>query len=175
MCLFGDGTTNLGNFYEGLNIAALWNLPIVFVCNNNVYGMGTRYDETCKTEIYRKAEMFNINSTHLDGNNVEDIYQKMKDIVFTVKNDHGPAFIEMRTYRIWGHSAFDNRPYRTKQEIESWQDKDPIANVENKLILRNVDRKTIDSIKEKIKETVLAAEKFALESKYPEYDENLEQ
>jgi acetoin:2,6-dichlorophenolindophenol oxidoreductase subunit alpha len=175
VCFFGDGTTNLGNFYEGLNIAALWSLPIIFVCNNNVYGMGTRYDETCKTEIYKKAEMFDIYSTYADGNNVEEVYYKMKDIVSIVKKDLRPAFFELRTYRIWGHSAFDNRPYRTKEEIESWQNRDPIDALEKKLSPGSIDPKEIDSIKEKVKGVILAAEKFALESSYPEYDISLEQ
>ena len=174
MVFFGDGTTNQGTFYEGLNFAALWELPIIFVCINNLYGMGTRYDQTCKVDIVRKPELFNIFSIKLDGNDVEEIYIKTSEIAEKVKKVNKPALIELQTYRWIGHSAFDKHPYRTKEEINEWKKKDPINKLEQKLIKNNVDVKKIDEIKNRIDFIIENAEKFALESSYPEFDISME-
>jgi acetoin:2,6-dichlorophenolindophenol oxidoreductase subunit alpha len=167
---FGDGTSNMGNFYESLNMAALWNLPVIFICINNEYAMGTRYDDTCKIEIYKKAELFDIYSMNTDGNDVENVYLKTKDMVKFVKEKSKPALLELRTYRIAGHSAFDNRPYRTQDEIDNWKKLDPLAALEKKLMKENVEIKLIDEIKDRVDKKILEAEKYALESNFPTKD-----
>jgi len=169
---FGDGATNQGNFYESLNIADLWNLPILFACVNNLYGMGTPYDKTCNINIYEKAKIFNIKSVSVDGNDVEEVFFKTRELVDYIREKQRPALIEMKTYRILGHSAFDKHPYRSKEEIEEWKNKDPIKKLENKLKAKKINSELIESIKKRIDKMVTEAEEFALESKYPSFDNN---
>jgi len=172
----GDGATNQGAFYESLNFADLWQLPVLFVCNNNFYGMGTHYSRTCNIEIYKKAQSFNIPSIAVDGNDVIEVYLKTRELLDIVRKEKRPAFIELRTYRWIGHSSFDKHSYRPKEEIEQWKKHDPIKNLEEKLIKqddKNKDR--IETIKINAKKIIADAEKFALEGNYPEYDESVEQ
>ena len=121
MSFFGDGASNQGNFYESLNFADMWKLPIIFVCINNLYGMGTHYDNTCNIEIHKKASLFKISSMVADGNDVVEVYEKTKEIMEIMKKKKCSALLELRTYRTIGHSAFDRHPYRTKEEIEEWK------------------------------------------------------
>jgi len=175
LCFFGDGTTNTGVFYEALNFASLWELPVIFVVVNNMYGMGTRYDQTCKIDIYKKAELFNIHSLILDGNDVEKIYKEMTKLVKEAKKESKPALVELRTYRFIGHSVFDKKPYRPKEEVEKWKKLDPINRLEQKLLSSGVTFENIENIKLKTEDVVNNAEKFALESNYPIFNKDLEQ
>ncbi|MEI7615257.1 MAG: thiamine pyrophosphate-dependent dehydrogenase E1 component subunit alpha [Actinomycetota bacterium] len=174
MVYFGDGTSNAGNFYESLNMSVHWSLPIIFVCINNQYGMGTRYNDTCKIEIHKKAELFDIKSLSMDGNDIENIYLKTQDIVRFVKKESKPALIELKTYRISGHSAFDKRPYRTQEEIEDWKKHDPLLALEKKISSKNIENKLINEIKDRVNNEIRNAEKFALESNYPSKDTFIE-
>ena len=175
MSFFGDGSSNQGNFYESLNFADLWKLPILFVCVNNCYGMGTHYNRTCNIEIYKKAQLFNIPSISVDGNDVVEIYNKTREMIDLVKKEKCTALIELRTYRTIGHSAFDKHPYRTKEEIEEWKKFDPIKRVEEKLMEGGTPEEKIKDVKKKVDEIIEDAGKFALESKYPQYDPAMEQ
>jgi acetoin:2,6-dichlorophenolindophenol oxidoreductase subunit alpha len=170
MVYFGDGTSNTGNFYESLNMSVHWSLPVIFVCINNQYGMGTRYNDTCKVEIYKKAKLFDIYSLSMDGNDIENIYLKTENIVKFVKEESKPALIELKTYRMTGHSAFDKRPYRTQEEIDDWKTYDPLLILEEKISKKNIENKLIDEIKNRVNNTILEAEKYALESKFPSKD-----
>jgi TPP-dependent pyruvate/acetoin dehydrogenase alpha subunit len=169
LCYFGDGTSNIGTFYEVLNISCLWSLPIVFVCVNNGYGMGTRYEQSCTAEICRKAELFGMLTACVDGNDIEQVYARTKEIVTVVKSEMKPALIELRTYRIMGHSAFDTRPYRTGEEVEEWKKKDPIDRLLKRLAEERVDRTALQAIEERVAARIIEAEKFALDSAYPAY------
>jgi TPP-dependent pyruvate/acetoin dehydrogenase alpha subunit len=120
VCFFGEGATNQGNFFESLNIAELWGLPILFACVNNQYGMGTPYSKTSNIEVHNKSEAFNIRSSIIDGNDVEQVYIKSGQLIDYIKKEKKPALIEMLTYRWLGHSAFDRHPYRSKEEINEW-------------------------------------------------------
>ncbi len=170
VCFTGDSTTNTGNFYEALGMAALWELPVVFACINNVYGMGTRYEETCRTEIHQKGAIFQIRSALVDGNDVEAVYRAMKGIVGWVKEERKPALVELRTYRIMGHSANDHHTYRSAEEIEAWKERDPIRRLAEKLIRSGVSPAEIESVERRARQAILEAERFALESRYPEFD-----
>ncbi|MGZ5472082.1 MAG: thiamine pyrophosphate-dependent dehydrogenase E1 component subunit alpha [Nitrososphaeraceae archaeon] len=172
---FGDGATNQGNFYESLNMVDLWSLPVLFACVNNLYGMGTHYEKTCNINICEKSKIFNIRSECVDGNNVEEIFLKTKELVNYIKEKQRPALIEMKTYRILGHSAFDKHPYRSKEEIEEWKNKDPIKKLEDKLLTKKINSEPIESIKKKIDSMIAEAEKFALESKYPTFSSLVEE
>lgn len=174
LCFFGDGTSNQGTFYESLNFADIWNLPIIFVCVNNLYGMGTHYSKTSNVSIHKKASIFNFLTETADGNDVEDVYYKTKDLVSKVKNNKRPALIECYTYRWMGHSAFDNRPYRPKEEIDKWKKLDPIKRLQKKMLENNIEVKKIEYIKDEVKNIIDEAEKFALESNYPIFDVSME-
>ncbi len=175
MCFFGDGTSNQGTFFESLNFADIWNLPIIFVCINNLYGMGTRYLDTCKVDVNKKAKIFNIITETADGNDVEEIYLKTKKLVSRVKKEKRPALIECYTYRWLGHSAFDNRPYRPKEEVDKWKKMCPIKRHIEKLKKNNIKDKEINSVKDKIDKIIAEAERFALDSSYPIFDDSMEQ
>ncbi len=174
LCFSGDGTTNTGTFYEALSAASLWNLPIIFVCVNNVYGMGTKYEDTCGTEIVDKGKAFRLLSVALDGNDVEKVYLTMKDIVLRVKQESVPALVELRTYRLSGHSVNDRHVYRTEEEVESWKKKDPLDRLTRKLLRRKVSLEEIESVRQRALAVVAEAEKFALDSAYPEWDDRLQ-
>ena len=173
MCNFGDGATNQGWFYEALNLASLWELPIIFVCNNNFYGMGTPYDKTSNARIHDKAKLFNILSYAIDGNDVETVYQETKELVNWVKSEQKPAFIECFTYRWTGHSAYDKRAYRPKTELEQWKKKCPIKKLEKKLLQDGVEQKKLESIENKIDLLLKKAEEFALDSDFPKLDNSM--
>lgn len=175
MTFFGDGSTNQGNFYESLNFADLWKVPVLFVCVNNLYGMGTHYCKTCNVEIHKKAGFFNIASDVADGNDVVEVYEKSKKLVDMVRKERRAALIELKTYRTSGHSAFDRHPYRTKEEIEEWKKLDPIIRVEEKLISSGSNEQEIKDVKKKVDGIIEEAAKFALESEYPKFDMSMEQ
>lgn len=172
-CYFGDGTSNQGTFYEALNIADIWDLPILFVCVNNLYGMGTHYDKTSNVAVHKKAESFNIITETADGNDVEEVYKKAKKLISRVRSDRKPALLECCTYRWLGHSAFDNRPYRSKEEIKKWKEKDPIKSLEKKMIDSGVSPQEIETVKNNINKRIEEAAKFALDSKYASIDDCL--
>lgn len=165
-CYLGDGTSNQGTFYEALNIADLWDLPIFFVCINNLYGMGTHYNKTSNIDIFKKAKSFNIITETVDGNDVEEVYKKSKKLISMIRKDRRPALLECYTYRWFGHSAFDNRPYRPKAEIDEWKTKDPIKSLEKKMLKNDISKEEIESIKNNINKKIEEAAKFALDSKY---------
>ena len=175
MSFFGDGSTNQGNFYESLNFADLWKVPVLFICVNNLYGMGTHYCRTCNVEIYKKAQFFNIASDVADGNDVVKVYEKTGKLVEMVRKERRAALLELKTYRTGGHSAFDKHPYRTKEEIEEWKKLDPIKRVEEKLKSAGTSEQKIKDVKKKVDDIIEDASKFALESKYPQFDMSMEQ
>jgi len=173
-CYFGDGTSNQGAFYEGLNFADIFNLPIFYVCINNLYGMGTKYENTCNTSVIKKAQLFNLKTDSADGNDVEEVYEKSLKLVEYVRKNKRPAIIELFTYRHLGHSALDSRPYRPKEEIEEWMKKDPIKRYEDKLIKKGILPSVIEEIKKHVESRISEAERFALESSFPEFTKDME-
>lgn len=172
---FGDGASNQGNFYESLNMASLWQVPVFFVCVNNQYGMGTSYCSTCNIEIHKKASFFNIKSQVCDGNDVAAVYYKSKELIDYVRSKRLPALLELKTYRTIGHSAFDKHPYRTKEEIEAWKQKDPIKKTEDTLMQNGTPQDKIDAVKEKVDKIIQDAADFALSSEYPAYSDSMVQ
>jgi acetoin:2,6-dichlorophenolindophenol oxidoreductase subunit alpha len=102
-CYFGDGTSNQGLFYESMNFADIWSLPILYICTNNLYGMGTHYSKTSKVDIFEKAKLFKIKTDTADGNDVEEVYEKTLNLSEYVRKERKPALIELYTYRWLGH------------------------------------------------------------------------
>jgi acetoin:2,6-dichlorophenolindophenol oxidoreductase subunit alpha len=171
---FGDGASNQGWFYEALNIASLWDLPIIFVCINNHYGMGTPYEKTSKAAITDKAKVFGISSQTVDGNDVKIVYEKMQKIVQAVKKERKPALLECKTYRWLGHSAFDKRKYRPDEELNDWKERDPVKIAEEMLIRDGVSKKEIEKINSKTIKDIDEAEKYAVDSEFPEFSEDMQ-
>lgn len=173
-CFFGDGSTNQGWFYELLNLSSLWKLPIILVCVNNLYGMGTHYNRTSIAKIHDKAKPFKIISKVVDGNDAEEIYTEMSDIVNYVKTESRPALIECFTYRFTGHSAHDNRPYRATKEVNEWRKRDPVKIITDKILKTGIKADKIEEMKDEMRKVIDSAEKFAKESKYPEFNDSMQ-
>ena len=127
-CFFGDGAVAEGEFHESLNLAALWQLPVLFVCENNLYGMGTALAlSESETDIHRKAECYRIASEIVDGMDVVAVEAASRRAIQAVRESRKPYFLECRTYRLRAHSMFDAQLYRDKAEVDSWRPKEPIV------------------------------------------------
>jgi len=169
VCIFGDGAVAEGEFHESLNLASLWNLPILFVCENNSYAMGTALNLTeSETNIYKKAESYKIHSKQVNGMEVLDVAKASRRAVEDIKENSKPIFLECITYRFRAHSMFDAELYREKNEVEQWKKKDPLILFEEKLKELNfwldIDLKEIENdIKTVIDEAVDFAENGTLE------------
>ncbi len=126
-CFFGDGAVQEGEFHESMNLAALWQLPVLFVCENNLYAMGVPLEiSDAVPELVRKADAYNVAATAVDGMDVLAVEEAAIQAVNYVRSGLGPYFLECRTYRFRAHSMFDAELYRTKAELEEWKQRDPI-------------------------------------------------
>lgn len=127
-CLFGDGAVDEGEFHESMNLAALWKLPVLFLCENNLYAMGTalaRHESS--TQIYAKAEAYGMASAAVDGMDVLAVRRAMQTAVQYVRSGNGPYLLEARTYRFRAHSMYDAELYRNRSEVDEWKQRDPIT------------------------------------------------
>jgi len=128
ICMFGEGATNIGYFHEALNLSKVWNLPVMWVCENNHYGMGTSVERaSAVTEIRQKAEGYAIPNSRVDGMNLLEVRAAAEEILQKIRNGEGPYFLEAITYRYRGHSMGDPERYRKQEEIHKWQENDPIG------------------------------------------------
>jgi pyruvate dehydrogenase E1 component alpha subunit len=126
-CIFGDGAVAEGEFHESMNLAALWKLPVLFVCENNRYAMGTRLDVShAQTDLAKKAAAYSVSAGAVDGMDVLAVEEAAKSAVEQVRSGTGPYFLECRTYRFRAHSMYDPELYRDKAEVEEWKKRDPI-------------------------------------------------
>jgi pyruvate dehydrogenase E1 component alpha subunit len=126
-CFFGEGAAAEGEFHETMNLAALWKLPVLFVCENNMYAMGTRLDlSESETDIHKKAESYKVRSDVVDGMDVIAVEAAAMRAVAAIRETSEPYFLECRTYRFRAHSMFDPQLYRTRVEVEEWKKRDPI-------------------------------------------------
>ena len=168
---FGDGATNGGEFYEALNFAQLGKLPVVFVCENNLYAMGTPIEvHTAVQEIYRKACAFNMQAERVDGNDLIATYEAAQRAIEHARSGQGPVLLECLTYRFRGHSAQDTQKYRTREDIEQHRGKDPNEVFRKRLIDDGVmTEDQARAIEQQVEQQVSAAVQFADES--PEADE----
>ncbi len=169
LCFFGDGATNEGYFHETLNIAALWKLPIVFICENNLYAMSTSVRDSMLIEdISKRAEAYGFEGKSIDGNDIFIVKKTVEEAVKKARDGVGPTLIECKTYRFKGHSKNDQCVYRTREEEEEWKKKDPILILRNKLIKDKIlSEKEIIKIEENIKLEIEKAVEFATESPEP--------
>jgi acetoin:2,6-dichlorophenolindophenol oxidoreductase subunit alpha len=175
LCFFGDGASNEGSFHEALNMAALWKLPIVFICDNNQYGMSMAVEKAMTIQhISDRAAAYNIPGVTVDGNDVFAVYDKVSEAVLRARSGEGPTLVENLTYRWRGHSKSDRNLYRTQEEIEEWKQFDPIIRYtgwlqEYKILTED----EIDTVEQSAKESINKATEAALAFPEPT-PENLE-
>ena len=173
VCYMGDGAVRQGALNETFNMAMLWKLPIIFVCENNGYAMGTSVARTTNmVDIYKIGLGFDMPCAPVDGMDPVAVHNAMDEAVQRARKGEGPTFLEMRTYRYKGHSMSDPAKYRSKEELESYKAKDPIE-VLKKVILdkKYVDTAWIEEIDQKVKEIVDESVKFSEESPWPDSSE----
>jgi pyruvate dehydrogenase E1 component alpha subunit len=169
LTFFGDGAANEGAFHEAMNLAALWNLPVLFFCENNKYGMGTPVEIASSIEdLGKRAAAYDMDWQIIDGMDVIQVYETTARAVERVRSQHRPEMIEAKTYRFRGHSVADPEVYRTKEEVEDWKRRDPIDRLRNKLkgdgVLSDDDIKRID---EEIEGICTKAIEFAEQAEFP--------
>jgi len=169
ICMFGDGATNIGFFHESLNLSKVWNLPVLWVCENNKYGMGTSVERASAVpEIRQKAEGYAIPNERIEGMDVMNVYDAAKNAIEKVRSGGGPYLLEIVTYRFMGHSMGDPERYREKQEIEKWKEDDPIGIFRKTLISKKtVTAKALDEIEERAQQDAEKAVEFAEASPEP--------
>ncbi|KPV64793.1 MAG: transketolase [Candidatus Bathyarchaeota archaeon BA1] len=175
-CFFGEGASNQGTFHEGINMAATWALPIVFICENNLYAMGTRQSRVMAIEnVADRAVAYGIPGVVVDGNDVLAVYEAAREAVGRARMGRGPTLIECKTYRHKGHSRFDPATYRPKEEVEEWLKKDPITRFKASLLeLGILTEGEAKNIEQEAAAVVEDAVKFAMESPHPKPEEALE-
>lgn len=156
---FGDGATNEGAFHEGLNLAAIWSLPAVFVCENNGYGMSMSSSLSMNVpRVGDRAAAYGMPGVTIDGNDVQEVFDAATEAVARARAGNGPTLIEAITYRHKGHSKSDQNLYRTREEIERWRAKDPIGRFENSLLeASTVSQADIDGVRTEVRDTLRAA------------------
>jgi pyruvate dehydrogenase E1 component alpha subunit len=172
VCMFGDGATNTGNFGETMNMAALWSLPVVFLVENNLYGMGTAIERhSAITDLSSKAEGLGVPGERVDGMDVVAIRECVSDHLEIARRDRRPTLVEAFTYRYRGHSAADPEIYREKEEVEEWQRRDPIEIFAKRLIEAGaISEDDLAEIREGVEAQVLDAVEFADASPEPPLD-----
>jgi pyruvate dehydrogenase E1 component alpha subunit len=173
VCMFGDGATNIGYFHEAVNLSKVWNLPVLWVCENNQYGMGTAVERaSAVSEIRQKAEGYGIPNERVDGMNVLTVKEVAAKAIEHIRAGNGPYFLEIITYRYRGHSMGDPERYRESDEVKKWQENDPIGIYRAHLIKEKIaTEKDMDSIDDQVVEEVRAAVQFAEESPEPALEE----
>jgi pyruvate dehydrogenase E1 component alpha subunit len=172
VCMFGDGASNAGNFGETMNLAALWSLPILFLVENNLYGMGTSVERhSAQTDLSKKAEGYGIPGQRIDGMDVLAVRESVAEGVRLAREERRPTLIEAFTYRYRGHSAADPEVYREREEVDEWRQKDPIESFARRCIEAGVlGEREVQAVRDKAEETVLAAVEFAEASEEPALD-----
>ncbi|WP_455222998.1 pyruvate dehydrogenase (acetyl-transferring) E1 component subunit alpha [Kaarinaea lacus] len=174
MCFLGDAANNQGSFHESLNMAKIWQLPVLFICENNLYGIGTRIDRsTAVLDQYKRVCGYDMPAKQVDGQDIEIVYEAAQEAVEYVRSGKGPYFLELKTYRYRGHSMSDSNAYRAKEEEEEWAQRDPVLILRDRLI--NEGELTLDDYSALDKEIIDEIEsdviKFAEESPEPKVEE----
>jgi pyruvate dehydrogenase E1 component alpha subunit len=169
VCMFGDGASNTGNFGETMNLAALWKLPIVFMVENNLYGMGTSVERhSAQTDLSKKAEGFGIPGERIDGMDVLAVREGVSEHIRIAREESRPTVVEAFTYRFRGHSAADPEVYRTKEEVEEWRKKDPIETFAARLVSEDVLKESdLEEIRQRADGVIMDAVEFADNSPEP--------
>jgi len=172
ICMFGEGATNIGYFHEALNLSKVWALPLLWVCENNIYGMGTDVKRaSAVSEIQLKAEGYGMAHTRVDGMDVIAVYEASKKAIDTVRSGGGPQMLEIMTYRFRGHSMGDPERYRKADEVRKWQEHDPISLFHAYLIKnKKATSRGLTEIESRAKVDIQKAIEFAEASPEPGFD-----
>jgi pyruvate dehydrogenase E1 component alpha subunit len=172
VCMFGDGASNAGNFGETMNLAALWTLPVLFLVENNLYGMGTSIERhSAQTDLSKKAEGYGVPGTRIDGMDVIAVREAVGEGLRSAREEERPTLIEVVTYRYRGHSAADPEVYREREEVEDWRRRDPIETFGARCVEAGVlGEREVGQAREAAEATVLAAVEFADASPEPALD-----
>jgi pyruvate dehydrogenase E1 component alpha subunit len=175
LCFFGDGAARQGMLHETFNMAMTWKLPVIFICENNQYAMGTSVARTSNVlDIYKLADAYDMPGDSVDGMSCENVHDAVSRAVTRARENGGPTLLEIKTYRYKGHSMSDPQKYRTKDEVEEYKQRDPIDYV-HKILLDDykVTEAEIDVMNERVRAQVEECVKFAEESPWPGDDELL--
>jgi TPP-dependent pyruvate/acetoin dehydrogenase alpha subunit len=172
VCFFGDGATNQGTFHESLNLAALWRLPVIFVCENNLYALSTPVREAISVpRISDRATAYGIPGVNIDGNDLIEVYSKMKEAVDRARAGEGPTLLDCVTYRFFGHFTGDpgrGITYRTKEEMDQWLNRCPIKRFREHLIKEKIMTEEMEkTIEANVKASIEDAVQFAKEGPFP--------
>lgn len=168
ICFFGEGAANIGSFHEGLNLAAIWKLPVVFICENNHYAMGTpEYRALAVKDVSVRAYAYDMARDHIEGDEVRKVRDHVKVAVDRARRGEGPTLIEVSTYRFRGHSMSDPAKYRTKEELESYKKKDPLLRARHELEQAGIPANELDNLEVSLQSQVDEAYAFAESSEEP--------
>jgi len=172
VCMFGDGASNAGNFGETMNLAALWSLPVLFMVENNLYGMGTSVERhSAQTDLSKKAEGYGIPGKRIDGMDVIAVREGVAEGIRLAREERRPTILEAFTYRYRGHSAADPEVYRKREEVEQWRERDPIETFAQRCLEAGVlGEREVKEVREKAEAEVVAAVEFADASPEPPLD-----
>jgi acetoin:2,6-dichlorophenolindophenol oxidoreductase subunit alpha len=171
VCFFGDGALGQGVLYEVMNMAALWKLPVIYVCENNLYGEYTPCGDTIAGEVLARARAFGIHAESIDGQDVQLVYETMRRLVDRARSGEGPAFLEGKTYRYYGHHVGDvNREYRTREEEREWMTRrDPLQTLASRLTGQGLAEASVfERIQTDVKREIDGGVQYALAAPYPD-------
>ncbi|HDD64906.1 MAG TPA: pyruvate dehydrogenase (acetyl-transferring) E1 component subunit alpha [Firmicutes bacterium] len=173
ICFFGDGATNNGIFFECLNMASLWKLPVIYLCENNQYGMSVSVERASAVkDLTKKALAFDMPAENVDGQDVLAVREVVSKWVNYAREGKGPSFIIANTYRYYGHSRSDPRVYRTREEEKFWKERDPIKIFSNKMIDRGIlTEEEVKNLEEEVEKEIEEATEYAINSPWPEPEE----
>ena len=170
VAFFGDGAVNSGSFHEGINLGAVWNLPVIYVCENNLYATEMAFRRaTRNTSVQSRAAAYRIPGVEVDGNDVAAVYGAAKEAIERARGDGGPTLIEAKTYRFLGHHEGDpGTDYRTREEVEEWKSRCPIKTLREKLLESGMAAaETLERIEGEVRQGMEEAVQFARESAEP--------
>lgn len=168
MCIFGDGSVGEGEFHEALNLGQLWNTPVVWFCENNLYGMGVPFKQSLSTEIHKLAEAYGMPAVQINGMDVVEVHNETRKAVEHARSGKGPYFIEAMTYRYRGHSMADPELYRLKDEIEEYRKRDAIELLKSQIVeLGWIGDKEFDEMTQRVEDVVMESVRFADEAPEP--------
>lgn len=169
LCYMGDGSTNIGYFHESLNLAGVWDLPVLWIVENNQYGMGTAVERASAASMIEKARAYGMEGVRVDGMNVLEVHEATAEALHKIRDGQGPQFLEMTTYRYEGHSMGDPLRYRTKEEVEKWREDDPIGVLERHILQEeDGDEQALEAIDEDVEKVIEEAVEFAESSPLPD-------
>jgi pyruvate dehydrogenase E1 component alpha subunit len=167
--MFGDGAARQGALYEAFNMAMTWKLPVLFICENNKYAMGTSVERTSNVhDLYKIGSAFDMPSEAVDGMNVESVYEAFLRAAEHIRSGKGPYYLEIKTYRYRGHSVSDPAKYRTKEELEEYKEQDPVYKIQETIVSSGIATQAeVDAVLESVNQEIEEAMEFAENSSYP--------